>query len=371
MRLNLTIVNLIWGITLLLFAVIGEKTANLSLFLRHLDLQKARNSAAESASLAVFSLQITAKTAAAPRSPDGRRRSLWLSVDQPVKLAGVLAGDLVHDFGREAGELLLDVFRGFRPHGVGVRVVGAPHQGLDADVVDELRADRVELERRLALATPVFARLHLDQVAEAVLILEIHAIERIGQPTDAALAERDLEPRMTLQDAGADEGGNDVDEPHLEGRDAGEHRGAANLAGNPLAGPGRGRREGVEVQRQLHLLDGVPQRLPDRMPHRVHVPGAGEFQPLDAHLGDPMDLLHGVVNVAIRKTGETDLAVRIVTAEILEEIIVDAQHLVRGFAVVEARGGAEDTVDDFGVDAVAVHVFDPQMRVAAAAGGAR
>jgi hypothetical protein len=41
---------------------------------------------------------------------------------QPVELAGVLAGDLVHDFGRKAGELLLDVFRGFRPDAVGVRV---------------------------------------------------------------------------------------------------------------------------------------------------------------------------------------------------------------------------------------------------------
>jgi len=34
MRLNVTIVSLIWGITLLLFVLIGEKTANLSLILR-------------------------------------------------------------------------------------------------------------------------------------------------------------------------------------------------------------------------------------------------------------------------------------------------------------------------------------------------
>jgi hypothetical protein len=95
----------------------------------------------------------------------------------------------VHDFGRKAGELFLDVFRGFRPHAVGVRVIGAPHQGFDADVVDELCADRVELERRFALAAPIFARLHLDQVAEPVLVLEIHAVERVGQPADAALAE--------------------------------------------------------------------------------------------------------------------------------------------------------------------------------------
>src|SRR5580692_5534090 len=53
-------------------------------------------------------------------------------------------------------------------------------------------------------------------------------------------------------------------------------------------------------------------------------------------------------------------------AEILEKIIVDAQHLVRGLAIVEARGGAQNAVYDLGVDAVAVHVLDPQMRVAAA-----
>ena len=52
-----------------------------------------------------------------------------------------------------------------------MRVVGAPHQGLDTDVVDELGADRVELERRLALAAPILARLQFHQVAEAVLKL--------------------------------------------------------------------------------------------------------------------------------------------------------------------------------------------------------
>ena len=35
-----------------------------------------------------------------------------MSVDQPVELSGVLAGDLVDDLGREAGELLL------KPHAV-------------------------------------------------------------------------------------------------------------------------------------------------------------------------------------------------------------------------------------------------------------
>jgi hypothetical protein len=33
----------------------------------------------------------------------------------------------VHDFGRQTGELLADTFRRFRPHPIGMRVVGASH----------------------------------------------------------------------------------------------------------------------------------------------------------------------------------------------------------------------------------------------------
>jgi hypothetical protein len=47
----------------------------------------------------------------------GRRLALQ---QQPDEFG--LAGDLVHDFGRKADELLLDVFRIFRPDAVGVRV---------------------------------------------------------------------------------------------------------------------------------------------------------------------------------------------------------------------------------------------------------
>jgi hypothetical protein len=67
MPFNVTITNLIWSITSLLFAVKGQKTAKVWLFLRRLDLQKAGVSAAESGSPAVLSLQITAKTATAPK----------------------------------------------------------------------------------------------------------------------------------------------------------------------------------------------------------------------------------------------------------------------------------------------------------------
>src|SRR5215469_18488040 len=64
--------------------------------------------------------------------------------DQAVGSPRVLADDLVRDLGRQVAELLLDVLRGLRPHAVAVRIVGAPHQRLDAHVLDELGADAVE-----------------------------------------------------------------------------------------------------------------------------------------------------------------------------------------------------------------------------------
>ena len=67
MRFNVTIASLIWSITSLLFAVKGQITAKVWLFHRRPDLQKAGVSAAEAGSVAVSSLQITAKTAAAQR----------------------------------------------------------------------------------------------------------------------------------------------------------------------------------------------------------------------------------------------------------------------------------------------------------------
>src|SRR5439155_19183724 len=136
---------------------------------------------------------------------------------QTVKLPGVLAGDLPHDVGRQMAELLLDVLRGFRPDAVSVRIIRGPHQRLDAHLVDHLRADAIELERRLALPAPVIARLHRQtEITEAVLPLEVHAIERVGDPADAALAEDDAQVGIALEHGGTDERRQDVDQVHLK-----------------------------------------------------------------------------------------------------------------------------------------------------------
>jgi hypothetical protein len=134
-----------------------------------------------------------------------------------------------------------------------------------------------------------------------------------------------------------------------------------------LDGVRAARREGVEVQRQLHVVHRLPQRLPHRMPHRLHVPRAGELEAADAHLGDAIDLLHRGVDVAVGQAGQPDVPVGIVAAEVLQPVVVDAQHLVRRILVVEPARRAQDAVDHLGIDAVAVEVLDAQVRVGDAA----
>src|SRR6185503_11322472 len=76
------------------------------------------------------------------------------SARQAVELRRVVTRDHPRDLRRQLLELLADVLLGLRPDAVGMRVVGAPHQRLGAHLVDELGADAVVLEGRLALAPP-------------------------------------------------------------------------------------------------------------------------------------------------------------------------------------------------------------------------
>ncbi len=103
------------------------------------------------------------------------------------------------------------------------------------------------------------------------------------------------------------------------------------------------------------------------MPHRRHVPGAAELDALDAQLGDAMHFLHRGGDVAKRQAGQADHPLRIVPAEVDDEVVVDAQHFRRGAGVLELRGGGEHAIDDLGVDAVPVEFLGAQVRVARAA----
>jgi len=77
-----------------------------------------------------------------------------------------------------------------------------------------------------------------------------------------------------------------------------------------------------------------------------------------------MDLGRRRLDVAIGQAGKADLAIGIIAAEVVHEVVVDAQHLVGRGRVFHLRACRENAVDDFGVDAVAVQFLDPQMRIA-------
>jgi len=94
------------------------------------------------------------------------------------------------------------------------------------------------------------------------------------------------------------------------------------------------------------------------------------IQPMPSPQPEPrhsVDLLDGRVEVAVRQTGEPDVALGIVLAELDEPVVVDPEHLARRLVVPEPRRGPEDTEEHLGLDAVPVHVLDAQVRIAWAA----
>lgn len=119
-----------------------------------------------------------------------------------------------------------------------------------------------------------------------------------------------------LEDAGTDDGGDDVDAVHLEARDAREHRGTAGESGQLVPHARRHGRERVEVQRQGDLVHGLPERLPRRMPHRLHVPRARDLHAPQAQLRHAVDLLDRRVDVPVGQAGEPEVPVGVMAAEV-------------------------------------------------------
>src|SRR6266849_4748045 len=80
-----------------------------------------------------------------------------------------------------------------------------------------------------------------------------------------------------------------------------------------------------------------------------------------------LDLADRGVGVVVGDAGEAGETLGMVAAEIGEPVVVDAQHRAGGLVVVEAAGGAEDAVQDLGLDAVAILLLEPQIGVGEAA----
>ena len=81
---------------------------------------------------------------------------------EAVEAGGVFPEDLALDGLVDAGHFAGDEVLAVGPDAVGVGEVGAPHDVVLAEDVDEADADGVALVGREALAAPVLRRLHLE-----------------------------------------------------------------------------------------------------------------------------------------------------------------------------------------------------------------
>ena len=112
----------------------------------------------------------------------------------------------------------------------------------------------------------------------------------------------------------------------------------------------------------------LPQRIPPRVPERRDVGAVGDVETAQrARVGDAFDFCDGRVDVVAGDAGEAGVAVGMGAAEARQPFVVDTQHFGGGLVVVDAHGGAEDAIEYFAVDAVALLILEAQVGVGEAA----
>ena len=199
---------------------------------------------------------------------------------EAVETGGVVADDRPRLVGGHVGQDLLHDGLRARKRRLGVRVVGAPHQRLDADDVAHAHAVAVLLEAGEAVAVPEVGReraLLLEPVPLAttrpVRVGVVHLVEEERDPRELVLDRADPQPREPLEHAGEDEVGDRladlvvlVDEHRRRHvLDVERERG---VTATRIAAVGCG----VEADRQVEVLRARPERVVhgrvERRPHR-------------------------------------------------------------------------------------------------------
>ena len=222
-----------------------------------------------------------------------------------------------------------------------------PHISVcDADAVGEQQPGLVVLERGEHLAPPVARRRHRElEVREALVPLVVHALEHVGQPADARLAEHDAHARVRVQHAAEDELGtrsimrswntvSHVPTPRLRAR--------ASVVG--LTRVDR-RADGVQVHDRAALVGGLPDRC-ELLRHS----GSRSWVIADLDRGQAVaraaaDLVGRGLRVLARQARDADEPLRVVGAELGEPVVVGPHdrggHVGIGDAVRHAEHAVE------------------------------
>jgi hypothetical protein len=103
----------------------------------------------------------------------------------------------------EVTQVPVNNFAGIGPGTTGVRVIGPPNNVADTHNTNNLCAQSFILKRRVTLAGPKFAWLHTEaDLGREVVVLLIHPVEHVGNPSYPALAKYELKIRVSIACAG-------------------------------------------------------------------------------------------------------------------------------------------------------------------------
>src|SRR5436190_9872807 len=128
-----------------------------------------------------------------------------------VEARGVVARDLSSLAVRNAIEDALEDLPRLREGGLGVRVVRAPHERVEADEFAIANAEAVFLERQKHVAVEEIARARvaLEAVpglpARALRIGVVEPVDEVRRPGELVLGRADSQPWIALEDAGQDD----------------------------------------------------------------------------------------------------------------------------------------------------------------------
>ena len=127
----------------------------------------------------------------------------------------------------------------------------------------------------------------------------------------------------------------------------------------------------VQTDRHVQVLRRGPERVVGRVAVRLAVGGKrGEHDALEAQLGDALQLRNAFLRIDQRDVGRAVQAVGSVTAEVRDPVVV---HAVVGQGEVGVGDfllpqQADRGIQDRGVDAVRVKLFDARVRIVGALG---
>jgi hypothetical protein len=177
---------------------------------------------------------------------------------------------------------------------------------------------------------------------------------------DPGLPEHDPQIRVPLEGCRPDHLGEHLQHADLKGGRLRRSDITEDLVSGVLI-PGIERRaDRMQVERQLRLRRGLPDRLPLFVPQRHHADLETELCAFQTELGAAPHLGSARPGCT-RQTANPGEAPGQLVAELRQEIVVGAHHHGRDLGIRQVVGQQQNPVDHLTDDTVALHVLGPQL----------